>query len=145
MPNAYVFSALIGQATKRLDYGYLHELLLCMHKLQVQPNEVIIRQLEHAAQYPPSYDKVKDHAYSMLCIFNYKHLWMLGAFKQWVRRWHILFCLFSLFINYYLCINSKQQWLCGNKVDLTCKSRRLDTLSSNFSYTVFASYLSLSS
>lgn len=56
--NAHVFSALIGQATRRLDYVWLHELLLQMHQMQVSPNDVIIKQLEFAAQYPPTYDQV---------------------------------------------------------------------------------------
>lgn len=56
--NAHVLSALIGQATRRLDYVWLHELLLQMHQMQVSPNDVIIKQLEFAAQYPPTYDQV---------------------------------------------------------------------------------------
>ncbi|TTF71941.1 Pentatricopeptide repeat-containing protein 1, mitochondrial [Bagarius yarrelli] len=55
--NAYVFSALIGQATRHLDYDWLRELLHHMHRLQVSPNEVIIQQLEFAAQFPPNYDQ----------------------------------------------------------------------------------------
>uniref|UniRef100_A0A672MFI9 Pentatricopeptide repeat domain 1 n=1 Tax=Sinocyclocheilus grahami TaxID=75366 RepID=A0A672MFI9_SINGR len=57
-------------AVKRLDYAYLHELLQHMHKLQVPPNDVIIRQLEFAAQYPPSYDKIDGFR---------------GFYKQWLE------------------------------------------------------------
>lgn len=57
--NAHVFSALIGQASRRLDYAWLHELLRQMHHMQVSPNDVIIKQLEFAAQYPPDYDQVR--------------------------------------------------------------------------------------
>ncbi|KAK3530640.1 hypothetical protein QTP86_030410 [Hemibagrus guttatus] len=56
--NAHVFSALIGQAMRRLDYAWLHELLQQMHQLQVSPNDVIIKQLEFATQYPPTYDQI---------------------------------------------------------------------------------------
>uniref|UniRef100_A0A673KVT1 Pentatricopeptide repeat-containing protein 1, mitochondrial-like n=1 Tax=Sinocyclocheilus rhinocerous TaxID=307959 RepID=A0A673KVT1_9TELE len=70
LPNTHVYSALISQAVKRLDYAYLHELLQHMHKLQVPPNDVIIRQLEFAAQYPPSYDKIDGFR---------------GFYKQWLE------------------------------------------------------------
>ena len=57
-PNVQVFSALIGRASRRLDYIYLKLLLEKMAELRVWPNEIIIKQLEFAAQYPPSYDQV---------------------------------------------------------------------------------------
>ncbi|KAI3353333.1 hypothetical protein L3Q82_019874, partial [Scortum barcoo] len=57
-PNVHVFSALIGRATRRLDYIYLKTLLKSMSSMEVWPNEVIIRQLEFASQYPPSYNQV---------------------------------------------------------------------------------------
>ncbi|XP_065110359.1 pentatricopeptide repeat-containing protein 1, mitochondrial [Paramisgurnus dabryanus] len=79
-PNAYVFSALIGQAVKRLDYAYLHKLLLCMHKLQVPPNDVIIRQLEFAAQYPSSYNKLKSRNVYMERIDGFR-----GFYKEWLE------------------------------------------------------------
>lgn len=57
-PNVQVFSALIGRAIRRLDYIYLKTLLKTMSSMEVWPNEVIIRQLEFASQYPPSYNQV---------------------------------------------------------------------------------------
>lgn len=57
-PNVHVFSALIGRATQRLDYIYLKMILKSMSDMEVWPNEVIIKQLEFAAQYPPNYNQV---------------------------------------------------------------------------------------
>lgn len=57
-PNVQVFSALIGRAMRRLDYIYLKTLLKTMSSMEVWPNEVIIRQLEFASQYPPNYNQV---------------------------------------------------------------------------------------
>lgn len=57
-PNVQVFSALIGRAARRLDYIYLKTILKSMSSMGVWPNEIIIQQLEFAAQYPPNYDQV---------------------------------------------------------------------------------------
>ncbi|CAI5680966.1 unnamed protein product [Oreochromis niloticus] len=56
-PNVHVFSALIGRASRKLDYLYLRTILKTMSDMKVWPNEIIIRQLEFAAQYPPNYNQ----------------------------------------------------------------------------------------
>lgn len=78
-PNVQVFSALIGRASRRLDYIYLKMLLERMAELRVWPNEVIIKQLEFAAQYPPSYDQFKKRNNYLIHIDGFR-----GYYQQWL-------------------------------------------------------------
>lgn len=79
-PNVQVFSALIGRAAKRLDYIYLRTLLKSMTAMGVWPNEIIIKQLEFAAQYPPNYDKYKTRNNYLVHIESFR-----GYYQQWLR------------------------------------------------------------
>ncbi|KAM3864635.1 pentatricopeptide repeat-containing protein 1, mitochondrial [Diretmus argenteus] len=79
-PNVHVFSALIGRAARRLDYIYLKALLESMAEMGVWPNEVIIKQLQFAAQYPPNYDKYKSRNNYLVHIDGFR-----GYYQQWLR------------------------------------------------------------
>ncbi|KAM8879188.1 pentatricopeptide repeat-containing protein 1, mitochondrial [Spinachia spinachia] len=79
-PNVQVFSALVGRATRRLDFAYLKTMLKSMRSMSVWPNEVIIRQLEFASQYPPDYDKFKSRNNYLVQIDGFR-----GYYQHWLR------------------------------------------------------------